>query len=212
MRSPRGWIGRCAIASCALLVLVACGKAPQLRRLGPDDVVLAFGDSLTHGTGARDEESYPDVLAALIGRKVVRAGVPGEVTSQGVRRLGQALDTHRPKIVLLCLGGNDMLRRLNDATIVANLRAMIAAAHSRGTAVVLLGVPRPALFGGAATFYADLADEYDLVYEGDVINTVLRDPALKSDPIHPNADGYRRIAEAIAALLRQRGALTGNPG
>jgi lysophospholipase L1-like esterase len=207
MRSSAAWIGRCAILLCALLLTSCGGKEPRLPQLGPDDVVLAFGDSLTFGTGARDEESYPDVLAALIGRKVVRAGVPGEVTAQGVRRLSQALDTHRPKIVLLCLGGNDMLRRVNDASIVANLRAMIAAARSRGTAVVLLGVPRPALFGGAATFYADLADEYELVYEGAVINAVLRDPALKSDPIHPNADGYRRIAEAIAALLRQRGAL-----
>jgi acyl-CoA thioesterase I len=207
MRSACGWTGRCALVVCALLALVSCGKGPQLPLLGPDDLVVAFGDSLTHGTGARDEESYPDVLATLIGRKVVRAGVPGEVTAQGVRRLAQALDTHRPKIVLLCLGGNDMLRRVNDESIVANLRAMIAAAQSRGTAVVLLGVPRPALFGGAATFYADLADEYGLVYESDVINTVLRDPALKSDPIHPNADGYRRIAEAIAALLKQRGAL-----
>jgi lysophospholipase L1-like esterase len=129
------------------------------------------------------------------------------VTAQGLRRFSQALDTHRPKIVLLCLGGNDMLRRVNDATIVANLRAMIAQARQRGTTVVLLGVPRPALFGGSATFYADLADEYGLTYEGEVINTVLRDPGLKSDPIHPNAEGYRRIAEAIAALLRQRGAL-----
>ncbi|MGH8665931.1 MAG: arylesterase [Burkholderiales bacterium] len=208
MPLPGSWIGRCAAVLCVLLALAACGgKEPKLPQLGPDDVVLAFGDSLTFGTGARDEESYPDVLAALINRKVVRAGVPGEVTAQGLRRLSQALDTHRPKIVLLCLGGNDMLRRLNDATIVANLRAMIAAARSRGTAVVLLGVPRPALFGGSATFYADLADEYGLVYEGDAINIVLRDPALKSDPIHPNANGYRRIAEAVAALLRQHGAL-----
>ncbi len=204
----RSWPGRCALLLCVLLILAACAdKAPQLPRLAPDDVVLAFGDSLTFGTGARDEESYPDVLAALIGRKVVRAGVPGETTAQGLRRLGPALDTYRPKIVLLCLGGNDMLRRVNDATIVANLRAMIAAAQSRGAAVVLLGVPRPALFGGAATFFADLADEYHLAYEGTVLNAVLRDPALKSDPIHPNAEGYRRIADAVATLLRQRGAL-----
>jgi lysophospholipase L1-like esterase len=205
-RPAWSWIG-CVAVLCVLAALASCSKKPQLPRLGPDDVILAFGDSLTFGTGARDDESYPDVLAALIQRKVVRAGVPGEMTAQGLRRLSQALDTHRPKIVLLCLGGNDMLRRVNDATIVANLRAMIAQARQRGTSVVLLGVPRPALFGGAATFYADLADEYGLAYESEVLNSVLRDPGLKSDPIHPNAEGYRRIAEAVAALLRQHGAL-----
>lgn len=198
---------RCVLV-CMLALLSACGGPdPQLPLLGPDDTVLAFGDSLTFGTGAREQESYPEVLAAMIGREVVRAGVPGEVTVQGLRRLGQALDAHRPKIVLLCLGGNDMLRRVNDATIVANLRAMVAAAHDRGTAVVLLGVPRPALFGGAAAFYQDLADELGVVYEGDILNSVLRDPALKSDPIHPNAAGYRRIAERLAAVLAERGAL-----
>jgi lysophospholipase L1-like esterase len=206
-RPAWSWIGCCVAVLCMLAALASCRKGPQLPRLGPDDVVLAFGDSLTFGTGARDEESYPDVLAGLIQRKVVRAAVPGEVTAQGLRRLSQALDTHRPRILLLCLGGNDMLRRVNDATIVANLRAMIAQARQHGTTVVLLGVPRPALFGGSATFYAELADEYGLAYEGEAINTVLRDPGLKSDPIHPNAQGYRKIAEAIATLLRQRGAL-----
>ena len=185
-----------------LLLLAGCGKELRLPALAPDDVVLAFGDSLTSGTGAREEDSYPEVLAALIGRKVVRAGVPGETTAQGLRRLAQVLEAHRPRIVLLCLGGNDMLRRVNDATIVA-----VAAARERGAEVVLLGVPRPALFGGAASFYGELADELGLVYEGEVVNAVLRDPALKSDPVHPNAAGYRRIAERIAALLKERGAL-----
>ena len=123
-------IGILVAAACALAMLAACGgPGERLPRLGPDDVVLAFGDSLTFGTGAREEESYPEVLATLIGRKVVRAGVPGEVTMQGLRRLAHTLESHRPKIVLLCLGGNDMLRRVNDATIVANLRAMIAQAR-----------------------------------------------------------------------------------
>lgn len=201
-------IGILVAAACALAMLAACGgPGERLPRLGPDDVVLAFGDSLTFGAGAREEESYPEVLATLIGRKVVRAGVPGEVTMQGLRRLAHTLESHRPKIVLLCLGGNDMLRRVNDATIVANLRAMIAQARASGAAVVLLGVPRPALFGGAATFYEELADELGVVYEGDVLNAVLRDPALKADPIHPNAAGYRRVAERIATLLKERGAL-----
>jgi lysophospholipase L1-like esterase len=208
MMLPRSIVAFAWSALLAWVLLSACGgKGPELPRLGPEDVILAFGDSLTFGTGANEEESYPEVLATLIGRKVVRAGVPGEVTTQGVRRLAQALDAHNPKIVLLCLGGNDMLRRVDDKLIVANLREMVAIARQRGAAVVLLGVPRPALFGGAATFYADIADDAGLAYEGEVVNAVLRDPALKSDPIHPNALGYRRIAERIAALLKERGAL-----
>jgi lysophospholipase L1-like esterase len=206
MQPRRRFLHACTLVP--LLTALGCrGKVTRLPQLSPDDVVLAFGDSLTFGTGAREDESYPEVLATLIERKVIRAGVPGETTQQGVRRFEQALETYRPKIVLLCLGGNDMLRRADDAAIVANLRTMIQEARRRNVAVVLLGVPRPALFGGAAAFYATLAREHGAVYEGEIMNAVLRDPGLKSDPIHPNAAGYRRIAERLAALLRERGAL-----
>jgi len=191
----------------AAVALAACSEKPVLPRLSAGDVVLAFGDSLTFGTGAAEDESYPAVLAKLIGRNVVREGVPGELTAQGLERLPAALDRHKPKILLLCLGGNDMLRKVDDERITANLREMVKIAKSRGVAVVLLGVPRPALFGGPAKLYGELAKELGLVYEGEVINDVLRSPGLKADPIHPNAQGYRKIAEAVAALLRKAGAL-----
>jgi len=197
-----------ALLLACLLGFAGCGgKAPQLPKVGPSDVILAFGDSLTFGTGASEAESYPAVLAQLTGRRIVREGVPGEVTAQGLRRLPDVLDEHKPKILLLCLGGNDMLRKVDDATIVSNLRAMIQAAKAKGVAVVLLGVPRPALFGGPAKFYEELAKEFGLAYEGVVLNDVLRKPELKADPIHPNAQGYRVVAEAVAGLLKKAGAL-----
>lgn len=196
-----------ALFLAAAVALAACSEKPALPKLSAGDVVLAFGDSLTFGTGAAEDESYPAVLAKLIGRNVVREGVPGEVTAQGLERLPAALDRHKPKILLLCLGGNDMLRKVEDARITANLREMVKIANTRGVAVVLLGVPRPALFGGPAKLYGELAKELGLVYEGEVINDVLRSPGLKADPIHPNAQGYRKIAEAVAALLRKAGAL-----
>lgn len=198
---------RWLVVLAAMLALAGCGKPPQLPPIGANDVVLAFGDSLTFGTGAAEAESYPIVLGGLIKRNVVRAGVPGEITAQGLQRLPEVLDQHRPKLVVLCLGGNDMLRRIDDSTIAANLREMIRLIRGRGAAVVMLGVPKPALFGGAAKFYADLAAELAVPYEGEIINAVLRDNALKSDPIHPNAQGYRRIAEQLAAFFKKAGAI-----
>lgn len=190
-----------------VVLLAACGKAVELPRLGPDDVLLAFGDSLTAGVGAAPGEDYPAGLARLIGRPVVNAGVPGETTAGGLARLADALDTHRPGLLLLCLGGNDMLRRQPAAETAANLRAMVRLAHARGIAVVLIGVPQPSLLGGAPDFYAEVAAEFGLAYEGEVFNEALRDPALKSDAIHANAEGYRRVAERLATLLRAAGAV-----
>lgn len=192
----------------AVCLAAACSDRPQpLPRLATDDRILAFGDSLTYGTGASPDESYPSRLAVLTGREVVNAGVPGEVSEQGLARLPDALDEHRPRLVILCLGGNDMLRRVAPDRIAANLRAMVRMARDRGAAVVLLAVPKPALFAGTAAFYEEVADELDVPLEADVLRKVLFDNALKSDPIHPNAEGYDRIAQALAALLRDAGAL-----
>jgi acyl-CoA thioesterase I len=190
------------------LVLGACGgKVPPLPPLAPDAVVVAFGDSLTYGTGAGTEESYPAQLQTLIGRKVVNAGVPGEVSAEGERRLAEVLDTYHPALVLICHGGNDLLRRLGSEDAEAHLRAMVRVARSRGISVVLLAVPRPGLLLKPAPWYREVAEDFDIPLQPDVISEVLSDRGLKSDAVHPNAAGYRRIAESVAALLRQTGAV-----
>jgi len=147
------------------------------------------------------------VLTRLIGHDVVRAGVPGEVTAQGLQRLPEVIEEYRPRLMIVCLGGNDMLRRLSVAETRANLRAMISMIKDHGIAVVLIGVPQPALLSSAPEFYTELAQEFAIPYEGDVLKKVLYAAEMKSDAIHPNAKGYRRMAEAVAALLREAGAI-----
>src|SRR6267378_5287430 len=126
-----------------LLALAACGERPKLERLPTSAVVLAFGDSLTFGTGATEAESYPAQLEQLIGRRVVRAGVPGEVTAQALARLPEMLDEHAPRLLLLCIGGNDFLRRLGNPQAEGNVRAMVKLARGRGVDVLLIGTPEP---------------------------------------------------------------------
>ena len=190
----------------ALLVL-GCAERPKLERLPSDAVVLAFGDSLTYGTGAAEDESYPAQLEKLIGRRVVRAGVPGEVTAQALARLPGALDEHAPKLVLLCIGGNDFLRRLGNPQAEQNVREMVKLARSRGVAVLLIGTPEPGFSVSPPAFYAGVAKEFRLPYEEGIIGQVLKDRNLKADPIHPNARGYRLIAEKLAERLKQSGAI-----
>jgi acyl-CoA thioesterase-1 len=189
------------------LLIAACSKDPKVERLPANAVILAFGDSLTFGTGAAEAESYPAQLEALVGRKVVRAGVPGEVTAQALARLPSELDTHRPQLLLLCIGGNDFLRRLGKEQAASNVRAMVSLARERNVTVALIGTPEPGFSVSPPAFYADIAREFRLPYEGVVIGQVLKDANLKSDPIHPNALGYGIIAESVAALLRKSGAI-----
>jgi acyl-CoA thioesterase I len=189
------------------LLICGCGERPKLERLPADAVVLAFGDSLTYGTGAAENESYPAQLESLIGRRVVRAGVPGEVSAQALARLPAALDEHAPKLVLLCIGGNDFLRRLGNQQAEANVREMVKLARGRGVEVLLIGTPEPGFTVTPPAFYAGIAKQFILPYEESVIGEVLRDNSLKADPIHPNARGYGVIAERVAERLRKSGAI-----
>ena len=199
---------RLVLAPLLALALAGCGeKIPRLPAIAPSEVIVAFGDSLTYGTGASEAESYPAVLARLVNRSVVRAGVPGEMTAGGLTRLESVLDEHRPALVIVCLGGNDMLRKLDDEQIRANLREIVRAIKARGISAVLVGVPKPALITSAPAFYEEVAREFAIPYEGKVVTSVLYKSELKSDPIHPNALGYRRMAEAIAELLKKAGAV-----
>ena len=190
-----------------LLLLAACSKTPQLAKLPNNAVILAFGDSLTFGTGATPETSYPAVLEQLIGRRVVAAGVPGEVTAESLERLSDVLEEEQPKLLILCHGGNDLLRQTGEAKAEANLRAMIALAKAKGIQVLMVAVPKPGLTLSSPAYYEEIAEELKLPIETGVLRSILTSSSLKSDQLHPNAAGYRKMAEAIAELLKSAKAI-----
>jgi acyl-CoA thioesterase-1 len=192
----------------AALLLAACGaKTPNLPRLGPEAAVLAFGDSITFGTGAGETQSYPALLQDLIGRKVHSAGVPGEVSAAGLARLPSAIDYYKPQLLILCSGGNDFLRKLGKQQAAENIRAMVRVAREKGVAVMMIAVPEPGLLPSPPDFYKDIAREFGIPYEDAALASILRDNELKSDMVHPNAKGYARLAAAVAGVLRKSGAI-----
>jgi len=198
---------RCCAALLYCLALTGCSDPPVISPLSDDAVILAFGDSLTYGTGADSTRAYPAQLQSLISRTVVNAGIPGEVSLTGLRRLPALLTRHQPDLVIICHGGNDILRRLNLQSTRSNIQQMIDLSRSHGADVVLVGVPEFGIFLSSAEFYTELAQTNRLPIENSVLSEVLKVAAYKSDQIHPNARGYSIIASRLADLLKDSDAI-----
>jgi len=189
------------------LLLISCSDQPQLKPLASDATILAFGDSLTYGTGTSRDKAYPAVLAGLINRNVINAGIPGEVSRKGLQRLPALLDRHRPALLIICHGANDILGKKDMTLAKNNIQQMINLARSKDIEIVLIGVPEFSLFLTSSPIYQALADENKLPVEDNILGDILGKNTLKSDHVHPNTQGYQLLAEHIAKLLKRSGAI-----
>lgn len=165
--------------------------------------ILAFGDSLTYGKGA-PSQSYPTQLQNLININVLNEGKSGEPSTLGLARLPSLLKQHQPDLVILCHGGNDLIRKKSKDILKANLVKMIRLSKGIGAKVLLVGVPNFKLIRfSTEDLYKEVAEEEGVMYEGDILTTIENDTSLKSDRIHPNAKGYGLMAEAFAEVLKE---------
>jgi len=203
-----------ALLPIATALLAACGqRTPKAQPIAAGSTVLALGDSLTSGVGTNAATAYPAVLQELTGWQVVNGGVSGDTTAQALARLPALLETHRPQLVIVGIGGNDFLRQMSAAAARDNIRAICRAATDSGAQVMLVAVPQFSLLAASAgrltdhPLYAELAGELNLpLYEAGWVE-VLGNARLRSDQIHANAQGYRQFAEGLAQQMRKAGLL-----
>jgi len=189
-----------------LLFTFFSGKEGTMEKLTKEDSVLAMGDSLTNGFGASHDESYPAVLQRLSGLQVINGGRNGDTSAEGLRRLPALLDDPSVKVMVLCFGGNDILQKKPLAQLKSNLKTMISMAKEKGIEVLLVSVPDLSLFGlSPLGLYEEVAEEEEVPLVSGVLSKILSDPSLKSDQIHPNAKGYRVMAEKIFEAMKQYG-------
>jgi lysophospholipase L1-like esterase len=195
-------------------MLAACSRSRPRGQLVPAGAaVLALGDSLTFGTGATPQTSYPAELARLTAWQVVNAGVPGDTSAQALQRLPGLLAEHSPQLVLLCIGGNDFLRAVPEAETRANVERAVRDSAAAGAQVLLIAVPRPS--AGAAVLgsltdhamFGELAERLRVPLQRQGWSEVLSDEALRSDRLHANAAGYAQMARHVRATAAAAGLL-----
>ena len=187
----------------------SCSREQPKEYLPADSTVVALGDSLTYGYGATPQTSYPAILAELTGWQIINAGVNGD-TSADVLARSAAIIAQNPDLVLLGVGGNDVLSRTEPLTTKANISATIATIKAANIPVVLIAEPHfssSALFGRASDnpIYKEIATSEEIPLYSKGWSEVLSDDSLKSDQIHANAAGYRHFAQGLYGYLQDEG-------
>lgn len=165
--------------------------------------IIAFGDSITAGFEMTDGAPYPAQLSRRIGRPVINAGVNGNTTADGLARLERDVLARDPRIVLLCLGGNDILRNQPTADIIANLEEIIRRIQAKGALVILITVEASILRPGLAGEYAKLARRMGCPQVPNALGGIYGRDDLMHDKIHPNRDGYGKLCDKIEPVLKE---------
>lgn len=180
-----------------LLLLTACG--PDVPNLdSPGSTIVCLGDSITSGVGAAGQP-YPALLSEKLGVEVINAGVPGDTSEDGLARVDEVL-AQDPWMVIVELGGNDILRQVTPARSEAALRKILDRLLAARVVPVLVEIEVP-FRGRYAEVFERIDDDYDIPVVEDALGEILLDADLKADPIHPNAAGQQVLAEAIADVV-----------
>jgi acyl-CoA thioesterase-1 len=229
----KSYLSRLGGVFAGALLLAACGQGepppapppsdnadtpPEIPVMGQERRILAFGDSLFTGYGLDVDDGYPARLEAAlrargINARMSNAGVSGDTTAGALQRLDFTLNSQErvPDLVLISLGGNDMLRGLPSEQTRANLDAILTELGKRGIKAVLMGMLAAPNMGAQyrAQFdpiYPQLARKHDAVLVPFFLQAVIDRPDLvQQDHIHPTAQGIEAMvagtADAVAGAL-----------
>jgi len=195
----------------AALVVAALGLAPRALAEGAP-VITVLGDSLTAGLGVAADEAFPARLEARLRRegfayRVINAGVSGDTTAGGLRRVGWVLRA-RPEVVIVALGANDGLRGQSLAAMRNNLEAIVVRFKASGARVLLAGMRMPPNYGVEytrefAAVFPEVARRTRVTLMPFLLEGVAADPhLLQPDGLHPNAAGHMIIADRLWPYLR----------
>lgn len=210
--TPTGCSALIAAAVLGSLSYATVGRGEADNAAAAPPTLVAFGDSLTAGLGVPVDETYPARLERRLREqgfsyRVINAGVSGDTTAGGLRRVDRALAA-RPRIVIVALGANDGLRGLPPEQTRDNLAHIIERLRAGGATVVLAGMRVPPNYGDEyatafAAIYPALARQYGLALIPFFLDGVATNPALnQEDGIHPNAEGYRVIVDRMWPIVR----------
>jgi acyl-CoA thioesterase I len=207
------WLFLCRLM--LVVCMVACNwgctkHTAEVQAIAAGTTVLVLGDSISYGTGAEHgTQDYPTLLAHKTGWQVINAGISGDVSSGGLARLPGLLAQHRPRLVIIELGGNDFLRQMAPTRIEDNLKSMVHLVQQADATAILIAMPELSLLGRLHDhpLYVRVAEETGALLVTNAVSEVLSDGRLRADQVHPNAEGYRQLTDVLTKQFHDLGVL-----
>lgn len=189
------------LALAATAVFYFMREKPTIKNLNnPGQTIVAFGDSLTAGYGAPRGASYPDVLAQQLGRPVVNLGLNGDTSAAAVSRLPLVLEQN-PYMVLIEFGGNDFMHGVPFDETERALRELVKSVQAAGAVAVVVDTGGYSQMGRYGRLYKQIAREEGALFVPGILDGIFQRNQYKADPIHPNAAGYKIVADRVYKVI-----------
>lgn len=164
--------------------------------------MVILGDSVANGYGLQEGEGFVELLSKRLGITIENLGKNGYTTGASVERVAKEVLPLKPSLVIVELGGNDALNKVELDTTRANLVQIIEQLQKEKIPILLMGVRGGIFKDKYYELYQELADEYQLAYMEDMLDGIMENPSLKLDAIHPNAKGHVFLADRVEPVLK----------
>ncbi len=190
-----------------VLALAVPGCGSGIRNTGNQgSAIICFGDSITYGQGAIEGEDYPSYLARMVKREVINAGVPGDTAEDGLDRMVTDVLAEAPYLVIIEFGANDYFKNMPKEETLENLEEMALIIQEKGAMTALCDVSGGAVLGAYNVYHEDLrrlAARTGSIFIPYLMKGIIQDASLKSDQMHPNAKGYKIVAERVYRAIEK---------
>jgi lysophospholipase L1-like esterase len=197
MRNLRLIVPVLVLALLTGFLFAGCTKSSISNLESRGSNIVCFGDSITFGKGAETGKDYPAELARMTSLPVINAGINSDTSGEALKRLESDVLDRDPLIVVIEFGGNDFLGKTPAAETFANIEGMIQAIQKRGVMVAIADISTTFFMEEYGREFRRLSRKYGVIFIPNLLGGIITNPDLKSDPVHPNAKGYKIIAYRV---------------
>lgn len=185
-----------------IMGLANCTQKEVKNRDAKGRNIICFGDSITFGYGVNPGQDFPSALAAKLNVPVINAGIDGDTSTEALRRLDADVLKRDPYLVIIEFGGNDFLREVPREITAHNIKQMVERVQARGAMVAVADISAGIFMREYRQAYAAIAREKGAIFIPSILSGIITNPSMKSDFLHPNADGYKIIAGYIFRSIK----------